>query len=74
MRDIGMPQQQFAAALVAFNVGVELGQLAVVLLAFLAVGWFRNASWYRKAIVIPLSAAIAVVGLYWAVQRAFSLA
>jgi hypothetical protein len=74
LRDIGLPREQFAAALIGFNVGVELGQLSVVLLAFLAVGWFRKAPWYRNAIVIPLSAAIALIGLYWAVQRAFFLA
>jgi hypothetical protein len=69
LRGLGLPREDFVAALVLFNVGVELGQLAVISLAFLAVGWFRKASWYRTAIVIPLSAAIALTGLYWAVTR-----
>ena len=38
--------------------------------AYLAVGhWFKNKDWYRSAIVIPGSAAIALVGAYWAVER-----
>jgi hypothetical protein len=71
LRDLGLPREDFAAALVLFNVGVEFGQLAVIALAFLAVGWFRHRPWYRKAIVIPASSVIAVIGLYWAVTRTF---
>lgn len=74
LRELGMPEGQFALALLTFNVGVELGQLTVVTLAFLAVGWFRGAAWHRQAIVLPLSAAIALTGLYWAVERAFGIA
>jgi hypothetical protein len=50
-------------------VGVELGQLAVLALAFAAVGWARRRVWYRRAIVAPASAAIAVVAVYWTVTR-----
>lgn len=71
LRELGMPNGQFVSALVGFNLGVEFGQLAVVLLAFLVVGWFRHRIWYRKAIMIPLSLAIALVGAYWAIERTF---
>lgn len=70
LRELGLPRGEFATALVTFNAGVELGQLSVVLLAFLLVGWARRRNWYRKAIVLPASAAIALVGLYWAFERA----
>jgi len=66
---LGLPRQDFATALVAFNGGVELGQLTVITAAFLLVGWWRNRKWYRRAIVIPASALIAVTGLFWTVQR-----
>ena len=70
LSDFGMPAGAFLTALVSFNVGVELGQLAVILLAFFAVGlWFRNKPWYRRVIVIPCSLAIAVTGLYWTWDR-----
>jgi hypothetical protein len=67
--ELGLPRQDFATALVAFNGGVELGQLTVITAAFLVVGWWRNRPWYRRAIVIPVSALIAVTGIFWTVQR-----
>ena len=71
LRELGLPRDRFVPALVAFNVGVELGQLSVVALAFAFVGRFRAHRLYRKAVVVPASLAIAAVGLYWAVERAF---
>lgn len=67
--ELGLPRHEFVTALVTFNVGVELGQVSVLLLAALAVGWFRGKSWYRSAIVQPVSAVIALVGLYWTIER-----
>ena len=70
LSDFGMPADAFLTALISFNVGVELGQLTVILLAFAAVGlWFRNKTWYRNVIEIPCSLAIAVTGLYWTWER-----
>ena len=70
LADFGMPADAFLTALISFNVGVELGQLTIILLAFLAVGlWFRNRPWYHKVVVIPCSLAIAVTGLYWTWER-----
>lgn len=69
LAELGLPRQELATALVAFNAGVELGQLAVILAAFAAVGWLRDRSWYHRRLVVPCSLAIALTGLYWAVQR-----
>lgn len=70
LTDFGMPDEDFITALISFNVGVELGQLAVIAMAFLAFGaFFRARHWYRKMIVIPGSAAISIVGLSWTFQR-----
>ena len=70
LRDMGLPRAQFVPALVSFNVGVELGQLAVLLTAFLALGvWFGAKAWYRARITVPASVLIALVGMFWAVQR-----
>lgn len=54
-----------------FNVGVELGQLAVVGIAFAVVGWAINKPWYRARISIPASALIAAMGLWWTFERVF---
>jgi hypothetical protein len=70
LRELGLPRSEFLTALVSFNVGVEAGQLAVIALAYLAVGrWFGSAPWYRRRLAIPASALIAAVGLYWTVER-----
>lgn len=70
--EFGLPAGQFVAALIGFNVGVELGQLTVIALAFLAVGyWFGSKDWYRQRIAIPASLIIAAVGAYWFVERVF---
>ncbi len=69
LRELGLPEGEFVAGLISFNVGVEFGQLAVVAAAFLAVGWFRDRPWYRRRVVLPASLAIAALGLFWAVER-----
>jgi hypothetical protein len=72
LTDLGLPRERFLTALLSFNAGVELGQLAVIGGAFLLVGgWFSGRPWYRRRVVVPASLAIAAVGLYWFVERAF---
>ncbi len=70
LSEVGIASGFFVSALIAFNVGVELGQLAVIFICFLAVGfWFRHKPWYRRRITIPASIVIAAVGLYWFFER-----
>ena len=69
---LGLPKNAYLISLIMFNVGVELGQLTVILIAwFLLAKWFGDKPYYRKRIVIPLSVIIAVVALYWTIQRLF---
>lgn len=69
--DLGLPDEQFLTALVSFNVGVELGQLTVILAAWLALHhWFAR-PWYRRKVVLPASFLIAATGSWWAIQRTF---
>ncbi len=70
--EFGIPDDQFFAALIAFNIGVEFGQITVIALAFLAVGvWFRYKPWYRARVSVPASVVIAAVGAFWVVERVF---
>lgn len=69
LKEFGMPDDAFMTALISFNVGVEFGQLAIILIAFSLVGWFKSKDWYRAAIIIPGSLMIAMVGLYWTYDR-----
>lgn len=67
---LGLPQGELVTALVSFNVGVELGQLTVVAVAWLLVFALRSRpAMYRRFVVAPASVAIAVVGLYWTFER-----
>ncbi|MCH7826206.1 MAG: HupE/UreJ family protein, partial [Acidobacteria bacterium] len=68
---LGLPRGEFLTALLSFNAGVELGQLAVILIAFVALGTFRGRRWYRSRVTVPLSIAIGLIGFYWAVERVF---
>ncbi|MGB0496848.1 MAG: HupE/UreJ family protein [Rubricella sp.] len=67
--DIGLDPTRFVTGLIAFNIGVEIGQLSVIAAAFLLLGWAIRRDWYRAAIAIPASLAIAAVGAYWVLER-----
>jgi len=68
--ELGGGQSNFIARLIGFNIGVEIGQLAVIAAAFLIVGiWFGSKPWYRRAIAIPASLVIACIGAYWFIER-----
>jgi uncharacterized membrane protein len=68
--EFGLPEGTFIPALIGFNIGVELGQLAIIAVAaVLFWTWAARQSWYRKAITIPASLAIAAVGAFWVVER-----
>jgi len=70
LKELGLPRSELLTALVTFNVGVELGQLAVIGGAFVLVAWWARAKpWYRPRFVVPASFVIAVTGLFWTVQR-----
>jgi len=70
LASLGLSDGHFAATLVGFNVGVELGQLAVVLGAALVVYALRlRPDQYRRLLVRPASAAIAAMGIFWAIER-----
>jgi hypothetical protein len=59
----------FMEALFSFNVGIELGQLVVVGLAFaLVAAWWRR-DWYLGLVARPASISIALAGVYLAVER-----
>lgn len=68
--DIGMGAGHFLSSLIAFNIGVEIGQVVILAAAYAAVGiWFGEKPWYRARIAIPASAAIGIIGLWWVFER-----
>jgi len=72
LKELGLPRSEFVTALVTFNVGVESGQLAVIGAAFLLVGWYCGTrQWYRRLVVVPASALIALTAVYWTFERLY---
>jgi hydrogenase/urease accessory protein HupE len=72
LQELGLPRSEFVTALLMFNIGVEIGQLTVIGVAFMFVGWYcANCAWYRRRIVVPASALIACTAVYWTIQRLF---
>ena len=70
LSEIGLPRNQFYTSVVSFNVGVELGQIVVIIAVFgFVILPFRDKAWYRQFIVFPVSILIAGIAMYWTVQR-----
>jgi hydrogenase/urease accessory protein HupE len=69
LREIGVPLDRSAAALVFFNLGVEAGQLAVLLVAVPILLRLRRLPRMRSWGVPALSGSLAVIGLAWAISR-----
>ena len=67
--DLGLSPARFVTGLIGFNVGVEFGQLTVILAALVLVGWAGRKVWYRRVIAVPASIFIALVGAYWFLER-----
>lgn len=71
--DEHIPAGKLVPSLAAFTVGVEAGHLAVLLAAFMVLGWFRNRPWYRARLAMPLSVGISLVALVWFAERVWPL-
>jgi hypothetical protein len=74
LREYGMPSDAVGPALAAFNIGVELGQLAILaaaILAWQAVLRLRGGAdpMLQRRLVQAVSAAVLVLGLYWLGER-----
>jgi hypothetical protein len=73
LADLGLPQDALVLALVGFNVGVELGQLAIVA-AFLPLAFaLRRTRFYRVGVLTGGSILVALLAGWWFIERAFDL-
>ena len=72
LTELGLPKNAYLSSLLLFNLGVELGQVTVILAAFFLLAKpFGNKTYYRKRIVIPISVIIAAIAAFWTVERIF---
>jgi hydrogenase/urease accessory protein HupE len=69
LSDLGLGGRELAAPLVGFNLGVELGQLAIVLPLYPLVVWLqRREDLYRK-VAMATNGAVALIACWWFIQR-----
>ena len=73
LTDLGLPHDSLLLSLVSFNVGVEIGQLAIVA-AFLPMAYLIRQSWsYPRLVLTGGSLAVIAIALVWFTERAFDL-
>lgn len=73
LTDLGLPQNSLLLSLVSFNIGVEIGQLAIVAL-FLPAAYLIRRSWtYPRLVLTGGSLAVIAIALVWFTERAFDL-
>ena len=69
--DIGLNTSQLVISLISFNLGVEVAQIAIIILASIIFILPSRQSWYRAFLQIPISVMISLIGLYWFIERVF---
>ena len=71
--ELGLPAGDRVWALLAFNLGAEAAQLAVLLVVIPPSFLFRRSAVYRWGVLVPGSLFITLVGLLWLIQRALNV-
>lgn len=70
LADIGLSGEYLGWSLLGFNIGVEIGQLAIILAIFPVLYFLRKAKIYNYLLVFG-SVILIFISLYWFVERAF---
>ena len=70
LKEIQIPEDKFISSLFSFNVGIEIGQLTIILLTIPFIYYFRNKRWYGIYIKV-FAICIAALSLFWMIQRIF---
>ena len=72
LSDIGLVKELFVSSLISFNIGVELGQISTIVLAYLIIKLpFSKMDWYSTRITKPISLLISIIGIFWFFERIF---
>lgn len=69
LAELGLPRQHTVAALLSFNVGIELAQLAFVAVALAPIAWLASKEGYRNVVVRGGSVVIGLLAAVWLVDR-----
>jgi hypothetical protein len=69
LREIGLPEREFLISLASFNIGVEAGQIGVVVLPLVALRALTRLPRTQRVVALVGSSAIALVGAWWLLER-----
>lgn len=69
LQEIQVPSDKFLSSLIAFNIGIEIGQLLIIMLALPFILLFKDKPWYNH-VIKGIALVIVAIGIVWAVQRA----
>lgn len=67
--ELGLSSDYQLLSVLAFNFGVEIGQLAILLLVLPTLIWARNHNWYQQWVMPASSFAIALIAVQWSIER-----
>jgi hypothetical protein len=70
LQEIRIPSDRFVSSLISFNIGIEIGQILIVLCALPFIYFSKNKPWYPTIIKI-LAALITLFGIIWGIERIF---
>jgi len=74
LQEAGLPRGfEIVKPLLAFNLGVETGQLAVAAIFLPLVFVLRRYAWFAKRGVLFVSLLVATAGLFWLIERVFGV-
>jgi hypothetical protein len=72
LRAMGLPQDGLVLSLLGFNLGVELGQIAIAAIFWPVIYWLTARTWAPN-VRFAVSSALCLFGLAWLSERAFAL-
>ena len=70
--DLGLSNENLTATLLGFNIGVEIGQLVIIIIIFPVLFLLRKSKFYKKLLVFG-SIFLILISLYWAIERIFDI-
>lgn len=73
LAELGLPQEAMVLSLLGFNLGVEVGQLAIVVVFLPLAYGLRHSTFYRKGVFVGGSVLTALVALIWLIERLFNM-
>jgi len=71
--EIGLPERHLPSALFSFNLGVELGQLAVIAAALALRALLQRLRWQRAWMTRRLVYAMGTIAAFWAIERSWGM-